>query len=301
MFVDRIFISPERGARQLECERISVRAGLGVVGDRNYDVHRHPGQNLTLVEAEEIEQFCSEHGRNLDLSLTRRNLVTRGVRLNDLVNMEFTIGSVDVRGVELCEPCIILAGALGADSATAPATIKRWVGRGGLRVDILSDGEIARGAAVRLRDRAAHAMEPLRSRPATEEDIPFLLALRQQTMSEHLEASGLQLSEAEHLRRVLAAFDSASVLLQAGKPVGLLKVVRTGAQWELVQVQLVPELQGRGLGTVLLQSLVAEARSHGAGLRLSVLKSNPAKRLYERLGFAVIEEKECSYEMAIAA
>lgn len=151
MIIDRIFISPERGAPQVECDRISVRAGRGVVGDRNYGVHRHPGQNLTLVEAEEIERFCNESGRSFDLSLTRRNLVTRGVRLNDLLDVEFTVGLVTVRGVELCEPCVILANALGADPGTAAATIKNWVGRGGLRVDIISDGEITRGAPVRAR------------------------------------------------------------------------------------------------------------------------------------------------------
>lgn len=75
-----------------------------------------PGQNLTLIEAEEIERFCAEHARTSDLSLTRRNLVTRGVRLNDLVNVEFTIGTVKLRGVELCEPWVILGDALSSGS-----------------------------------------------------------------------------------------------------------------------------------------------------------------------------------------
>ena len=121
---------------------------MGVVGDRNYGMRRHAGQNLTLVEAEEIERFCAEQARIPDLSLTRRNLVTRGVRLNDLVNAEFTIGDVHLRGVELCEPCAILGRALSDDSLAAPSAIKRWVGRGGLRVDVLTDGVIVRGGKV---------------------------------------------------------------------------------------------------------------------------------------------------------
>lgn len=148
MIVERIFISPERGAAQIECEQIALQCGMGVVGDRNFAVGKHPGQNLTLVEAEEIERFCAEQARIPDLSLTRRNLITRGVRLNDLLNTEFTIGNVKVRGVELCEPCVILGSALGSESLAIPAVIKRWVGRGGLRVDVLSNGEIARGALV---------------------------------------------------------------------------------------------------------------------------------------------------------
>jgi MOSC domain-containing protein YiiM len=148
VIVERIFISPERGAAQVECERITLQSGMGVIGDRNFGVNKHPGQNLTLVEAEEIERFCAEQERVPDLSLTRRNLITRGVRLNDLVNSEFTIGDLKLRGVELCEPCVILGGALSSESLATPSVIKRWVGRGGLRVDVLSDGEIVRGAQV---------------------------------------------------------------------------------------------------------------------------------------------------------
>ena len=146
MVIERIFISPERGAPQVECERITVQAGLGPVGDRNFGVTVHPGQNLTLVEAEEIERFCAQQERTTDLSVTRRNLVTRGVRLNDLLNAEFTIGSVKLRGIELCEPCSIMGNNLRTESHTPASVIKHWVGRGGLRVDVLTTGEIVRGA-----------------------------------------------------------------------------------------------------------------------------------------------------------
>ncbi len=146
MFIERLFISPERGAAQIECERIDVKAGLGVVGDRNFGLAVHPGQNLTLVEAEEIERFCLQHGQAADLSLTRRNLVTRGARLNDLVNADFSIGVVKLRGVELCEPCSIMGNNMRTESLTPAAVIKHWVGHGGLRVDVLTGGEIVRGA-----------------------------------------------------------------------------------------------------------------------------------------------------------
>jgi MOSC domain-containing protein YiiM len=148
VIVERIFISPERGAEQVECEQITLQSGMGAVGDRNFGVCKHPGQNLTLIEAEEIELFCAEHARTPDLTLTRRNLVTRGVRLNDLVNVEFTIGTVKLRGVELCEPCAIFGNALSSESLTPASVIKRWVGRGGLRADVLTNGEIVRGARV---------------------------------------------------------------------------------------------------------------------------------------------------------
>ncbi|WP_077035074.1 MOSC domain-containing protein [Pelomonas sp. KK5] len=148
MIIERIFISPAPGAAQLERERITVHDGMGIVGDRNHGLNAHPGQNLTLVEAEEIERFCAEQAREPELSLTRRNLVTRGVRLNDLVGVEFSIGSVRLRGVELCEPCVVLGGLLASETLAPAAVIKRWLGRGGLRADVLNGGDIERGARV---------------------------------------------------------------------------------------------------------------------------------------------------------
>lgn len=149
MIIERIFISPERGLPQVECEHITVQSGMGILGDRNYGKSTHLGQNLTLVEAEEIEHFCAEYSRAPDLSLTRRNLVTRGVRLNDLVNVEFTIGNVRLRGIELCEPCSLLGDSLSNESLAPAAVIKHWVHRGGLLADVLSSGEIVRGACIK--------------------------------------------------------------------------------------------------------------------------------------------------------
>lgn len=148
MVVERIFVSAASGAPQFECERILVQAAMGIVGDRHFGKSAHRGQNLTLVEAEEIELFCAQAGRDVDLSLTRRNLVTRGVRLNDLVDVHFRVGPVLLRGVELCEPCAILGSALGSESLGAMAVVKHWVRRGGLRVDVVTDGEIGVGARI---------------------------------------------------------------------------------------------------------------------------------------------------------
>lgn len=150
MVVERIFISPQRSAPQSERERITIEAGLGVLGDRNFGKNIYPGQNITLIEAEEIELFCAEHFRVPDLSLMRRNLVTRGIRLNDLVNAEFTVGDVRLRGIELCEPCTIVGNILSNASLSPRAAIKYWVRRGGLRADVVSSGEIVRGASLNL-------------------------------------------------------------------------------------------------------------------------------------------------------
>ena len=154
MILERIFISPERGLAQSECERITVQSGMGIEGDRNFGKRNHPGQNIALVEAEEIELFCAEHSRPHDLSITRRNLVTRGVRLNDLVNVEFVIGTVRLRGIELCEPCILLGNNLSSESLASANVIKHWLHRGGLLADVLSSGEIVCGDRIELRNNS---------------------------------------------------------------------------------------------------------------------------------------------------
>jgi MOSC domain-containing protein YiiM len=93
MIVERIFIHPARSSRT-EHERVQVVAGAGIEGDRNFGKHDEPGQNVTLVEAEEIESFLIESGRLQDSSLFGRNFVCRGVRLSELVGREFVIGEV---------------------------------------------------------------------------------------------------------------------------------------------------------------------------------------------------------------
>ncbi len=134
-------------------------------------------------------------------------------------------------------------------------------------------------------------------RPATKEDIPFLLTLRHQSMDHHLAASGASTSEADHLSRLMYRFDCAQVLLHNDEPVGLLKISRNPPEWKIIQIQFIPELQGKGLGAAMLRQVIAEAKATNVSLTLSVLKANPAKALYERLGFVVEDEGEFEYHM----
>lgn len=131
---------------------------------------------------------------------------------------------------------------------------------------------------------------PIEQRPATEADLPFLLALRRETMGPHLVASGLPLSDATMLERVRRDFDCAWIVVVDGAPTGLMKVRREAPVWILLQLQIGAGARGRGLGGQLVQALIDESTRAGADLRLSVLKANPARQLYERLGFAVIGE-----------
>jgi ribosomal protein S18 acetylase RimI-like enzyme len=136
-------------------------------------------------------------------------------------------------------------------------------------------------------------------RQADDDDLSFLLALRRQTMTAHEAAVGKIRSAAEVQARVLGAFDAARIVLLHGVPVGMVKVVRAAREWELVQLQVAPEYQSRGIGSTLLRHLCAEARDAGADLTLSVLKSNPALRFYDRQGFSVVGESATAYKMRL--
>ena len=148
MTMERIFIRQSPVGPQTEREFVEVVAGAGIKGDRYFDRHDEPGQNITLIEAEEVESFTSEYQRAPDLSVSNRNIVTRGVRPNDLVGREFMIGDIRLRGVELCEPCLGLGKSLSSPELSAAQVVKRLLHKAGLRADVLSSGSLARGAKI---------------------------------------------------------------------------------------------------------------------------------------------------------
>ena len=157
MFVERIFTRLTRGAAKVEHQRVRVVAGSGIEGDRYFDCHDEPGQNVTFIEAEELERFADEHARARDFSVTGRNIVTRGVRLNELVGREFVVGGVRFRGVELCEPCRKFGNALAGPDIACARIVKLWVHRAGLRADALSSGEFSVGSRIEIAAAIDHA------------------------------------------------------------------------------------------------------------------------------------------------
>ncbi len=115
----------------------SAVAGKGLEGDRHFHGDgAEPGQALTLIEAEVLEEV------GLSGAESRRQVMVRGVRLNDLVGRRFRVGDVECLGVELCEPCLHL------QQLTRPGIIKELIHRAGLNADILNDGRISVGDPV---------------------------------------------------------------------------------------------------------------------------------------------------------
>jgi len=153
--VESIHIGEAGGASMTEIAEAQLVAGRGIVGDRYHGATGSfskelpdPDHELTLIAAEEIDAFNAATGRSLGHGELRRNVVTRGVDLNALVGKEFTIGTVKVRGIRLCEPCSYLASLLGPDILPA------LVHKAGLRSRILADGTI------RVGDRLESSSEP---------------------------------------------------------------------------------------------------------------------------------------------
>ncbi|MGY1712543.1 MOSC domain-containing protein [Geodermatophilus sp. SYSU D00758] len=122
--------------RGLEGDRYAARAGTFTPrGDTR------PGYDLTLVAAEVLDELTAV-GVAVDFAATRRNVLTRGIDVNALVGRRFRIGDVVCEGLRLCEPCVHL------DRLSGPGLLRPLIHKGGLRADVLTDGEIRSGAPI---------------------------------------------------------------------------------------------------------------------------------------------------------
>ena len=143
--VTHILVAAKRGAPMEQLLRVEAVADVGLSGDRYIEAvnRRSPDYQVTLIESENIEAFTRTTGLTMTVEMPRRNIVTRGVRLNDLCGKRFIIGDAAFEGLELCEPCGLFA------KRTHREALEFFVRRGGLRARILSGGVIHIGDPVR--------------------------------------------------------------------------------------------------------------------------------------------------------
>ena len=127
--------------RGLDGDRYAAKAGTFTPAN---DTAR--GYDVTLIEAEALDSLTLPEGRTLGFAEARRNIITRGIDLNALVGRRFRVGDVKCLGQRLCEPCSHL------ESLTTKGTLRGLIHRGGLRADVLSDGEIATGDLIETLD-----------------------------------------------------------------------------------------------------------------------------------------------------
>ena len=139
-------------------------------------------------------------------------------------------------------------------------------------------------------------------RPVTPEDDSFLAGLYASTRAEELAVTGWDAEQTAAFCR--QQFDAQSVhyrenypgaslqvIVQAGEPIGRLYVARWEREIRIMDIALLPEHRGAGIGAKLLRELQEEAQSAGKSLTIHVERFNPALRLYERLGFKITEDK----------
>ena len=142
--VEQIVIRPVREELPVSVESVEALAGRGLEGDCYLapEPTDRKGKDITLIEAEALETLKAEPGIRLSHLESRRNVLTRGIRLNDLVGKRFRVGAAECVGVVLNEPCAHL------ESLTQPGVLRGLVHRGGLRANIVAGGTISVGDEV---------------------------------------------------------------------------------------------------------------------------------------------------------
>ena len=143
--VFKLGITSNKNKKIEEVEFIEVLANKGVVGDRHFNNYNDPYCQLSLIEAENIDEYNLKFGLNIPYLDFRRNIITRGIKLNDLIGKKLSIGNVEVKGIDLCRPCIHLTEMLNQENI-----LKEFLRKGGLRCQILSSSKINVGDAIKL-------------------------------------------------------------------------------------------------------------------------------------------------------
>ena len=156
--VESIFITPNASGTMMSVPQVHALADRGLEGDRffreSWNAIKRPDKAVSLIEAEVLEVAARELGVDDISDRTRRNIVTRGVPLVELLHREFTVGGVLMRGIRLFEPC----GHMEKLAAVA-GIFKALENRSGLKAAILGDGVIRAGDAVRLH-QGSHISAP---------------------------------------------------------------------------------------------------------------------------------------------
>ena len=137
-------------------------------------------------------------------------------------------------------------------------------------------------------------------REVTEADYAWLWALKRQTIRPYVEEMWGEWDEPlqeEFFRKNFSTTTMRAIVVE-GHDAGLLHLERAPGEIFLANIQIAPEFQNRGVGTAAVRDVLAEARTRGIPVRLQVLKTNhDARRLYERLGFALASETVSHWQL----
>ena len=135
--VVEIGITNTKGSRIKKVSEVDAFKGKGLLNDRKFKEDNHRESQITLIEIENINHFNKISRTSISPVDFRRNIVTENIRLNELIDKEFFIGNVKLKGHDLCRPCKYLQEKLKQSNF-----IKEFLHKGGLRCEILTDGKI---------------------------------------------------------------------------------------------------------------------------------------------------------------
>ena len=128
-----------------EVNSIEVLTNKGVLGDRHFQEFNDPYNQLSLIESENIDDYNTRFGLNIPYIDFRRNVITKGIQLNDLVGKKLRVGNVELEAIDLCRPCKHLTEMLNEDNI-----LKEFLRKGGLRCQILSSSNINVGDKIEI-------------------------------------------------------------------------------------------------------------------------------------------------------
>ena len=128
-----------------EVNSIEVIANKGIVGDRHFHEFNDPYNQLSLIESENIDEYNIRFGLNISYIDFRRNIVTKGIQLNDLIGKKLSVGNVELEVIDLCRPCRHLTEMLDQRNV-----LKEFLRKGGLRCQILSSSKISVGDKIKI-------------------------------------------------------------------------------------------------------------------------------------------------------
>jgi ribosomal protein S18 acetylase RimI-like enzyme len=132
---------------------------------------------------------------------------------------------------------------------------------------------------------------------ANSHDRAFLLTLRKASMNEHLKTAGIYLDDSAHMQRIDEYFSDSHIICFQNSAIGLIKLALFADKIHIRQFQLLPRYQGLGIGSKVLDIVKRKAQEKQLVITLNVLQNNPAKQLYLRHGFVVIDNNGLEFQM----
>ena len=150
----KLLISKDPKSTMLNLNQIVLEAGKGIFGDRYYNQEGtfsnkgeiEPDRDVTLIEIEKIDALNKEYNLDITAEDLRRNIVVSNCDLNSLVDKEFQIGEVVLKGLRLCEPCKYLS-----DKLNEKKVLSEMVHKAGLRAQIIKSGSIDLNSQVEVK------------------------------------------------------------------------------------------------------------------------------------------------------